>query len=101
MLVESRSFVSRVNDQVRKRQKRISNVAEDGEKHSIICGMFMTVTMESALVRFSTTSNRTMHGNKDWDGSNHLRFTEILTESTVSQWNSSGILPRTQYVAAQ
>ena len=31
--VESRSFVNRVNDQVRKRQKRISNVTEDGEKH--------------------------------------------------------------------
>ena len=28
--VESRSFVNRVNDQVRKRQKRISNVTEDG-----------------------------------------------------------------------
>ena len=34
--VESRSFVNRVNDQVRKRQKRISNVAGDGEEHSII-----------------------------------------------------------------
>ena len=30
--VESRSFVNRVNDQVRKRQKRISNVTENGEK---------------------------------------------------------------------
>ena len=45
--VESRSFVNRVNDQVRKRQKRISNVTEDGEKHSMIWGMFMTVIMES------------------------------------------------------
>ena len=33
---ESRSFVNRVNDQVRKRQKRISNVSENGEKHSMI-----------------------------------------------------------------
>ena len=46
--VESRSFVSRVNDQVRKRQKRISNIAGEGEEHSIIWGMFMAVTMESA-----------------------------------------------------
>ena len=46
---ESRSFVNWVNDQVRKRQKRISNVTEDGEKHSMIWGMFMTVTMESAV----------------------------------------------------
>ena len=34
--VESRSFVNRVNDQVRKRQKRISNVTGEGEKHSMI-----------------------------------------------------------------
>ena len=47
--VESRSFMNRVNDQVRKRQKRISNVTEDGEKHSMNWGMFMTVTMESAV----------------------------------------------------
>ena len=50
MTVESRSFVNRVNDQVRKGQKRSSmNVTEDGEKHSIIWGMFMSVTMESAV----------------------------------------------------
>ena len=30
---QSRSFVNRMNDQVRKRQKRISNFTEDGEKH--------------------------------------------------------------------
>ena len=34
--VESRSFVNRVNDQVRKRQRRISNVTENGDKHSMI-----------------------------------------------------------------
>ena len=33
---ELRSFVNRENDQVRKRQKRISNVAGEGEEHSII-----------------------------------------------------------------
>ena len=33
--VESRSFVNQVNDQVRKRQKRMSNVAGEGEEHSI------------------------------------------------------------------
>ena len=46
--VESRSFVNQVNDQVRKRQKRISNVAEEGEEHSVVWRMFMTVTMNSA-----------------------------------------------------
>ena len=34
--VESRSFVNQVNDQVRKKQKRISNVAREGEELSII-----------------------------------------------------------------
>ena len=34
--VESRSFVNRVNDQVRKRQKIISNVSENGEENSMI-----------------------------------------------------------------
>ena len=29
-------FVNKVNDQVRKRQKRMSNVADSGEEHSII-----------------------------------------------------------------
>ena len=39
--VESRSFLNRVNDQVRKRQKRSSrNVTENEEKHSMVWGMF-------------------------------------------------------------
>ena len=46
---ESRSFVNQVNDQVRTRQKRISNVTGDGEEHSMIWGMFMALTMESAV----------------------------------------------------
>ena len=46
--VESRSFVNRVDDQVRKRQKIISNLAGEGKEHSINLGMFMAITMESA-----------------------------------------------------
>ena len=46
----SRSFLNRVNDQVRKRQKRSSmNVTEDSEKHAVIWGMFMSSTLESYL----------------------------------------------------
>ena len=46
----SRSFLDRVSDQVRKRQKRSSmNVMEDGETHSVIWGMLMSVTLESAV----------------------------------------------------
>ena len=46
----SRSFLNRVNDQVRKRQKRSSmNVAENDEKHSMIWRMFMSSTLESSV----------------------------------------------------
>ena len=48
--LRSRSFLNRVNDQVRKRQKRSSmNVTENDEKHSVIWRMFMSVTLESAI----------------------------------------------------
>ena len=48
--LESRSFLDRVNDQVRKRQIRSSmNVTENDEKHSMTCGTFMSVTLESAV----------------------------------------------------
>ena len=46
---DAAEFVNRVNDEVRTRQKRMSNVAGEGEEHSIIWGMFMAVTMESAV----------------------------------------------------
>ena len=41
-------FVDKVKDQVRNRQKRMSNVAESGEEHSIIWGMFMATTLNAA-----------------------------------------------------
>ena len=52
------------------------------------------------LVKIQENPNRTMHGKTDWDGSKHLWNTETLTESTVSQWTSSGIFPRIQYVCS-
>ena len=38
-----------MNDQVLKRQKRISVLQEMEKKHSMIWGMFMAVTLESAI----------------------------------------------------
>ena len=47
----SRSFLDRVNDQVRKRQKRSSmNVTENDEKHSMIWRMFMSSTLQSFFI---------------------------------------------------
>ena len=45
---DATEFVNRVHDEVRKRQKRMSNVAGEGEEHSIIWRMFMAVTMNAA-----------------------------------------------------
>ena len=42
--------VNKVKDQVRKRQKRMSNVADSGEEYSIIWGMFMAATMNAATL---------------------------------------------------
>ena len=45
---DATEFVDKVKDQVRNRQKRMSNVAESGEQHSIIWGMFMAATINAA-----------------------------------------------------
>ena len=41
-------FVNKVKDQVRNRQKRMSNVAESGDEHSKIWRMFMATTLNAA-----------------------------------------------------
>ena len=46
---ESRSFLHRVNDQVRKRQKQSSKDAtKDSDKHSVIWVMFMSSTLQAS-----------------------------------------------------
>ena len=61
---DAAEFVNKVKDEVRKRQKRMSNVADSGEEHSIICGMFMAATMNAATFigkNFSTIQNFIMN----------------------------------------
>ena len=45
---DAAEFVNKVKDQVRKRQKRMSNVADSGEEQSMIWRMFMAGTMNAA-----------------------------------------------------
>ena len=63
--VESRSFVNRVNDQVRKKQRRKYNVAGTGEEHSRIWGMLKkAVTMNAATFmgkNFQNNQNSNMN----------------------------------------
>ena len=61
---DAAEFVNKVKDQVRKRQKRMSNVADSGEEHSMIWGMFMAATMNAATFmgkNFSGTQNSIMN----------------------------------------
>ena len=57
---DAAEFVNKVKDQVRSRQKRMSNVADSGEERSIIWGMFMNAAtfMEK---NFSTIQNFIMN----------------------------------------
>ena len=57
---DAAEFVDRIKDQVRNKQKRMSNVAESGEKHSIIWGMFMAAALNAATFmgkNFSTVQS--------------------------------------------
>ena len=45
---DAAEFVNKVKDHVRNRQKRMSNVAESGDEHSIIWRMFMATTLNAA-----------------------------------------------------
>ena len=61
---DAAEFVNKVKDQVRNRQKRMSNVAESNEEHSIIWGIFMAATMNAATFmgkNFSTIQNFIMN----------------------------------------
>ena len=50
MSLTSRSFLHRVNDQVRKRQNQSSNDAtQDSDKHSLIWRMFMSSTLQASV----------------------------------------------------
>ena len=63
MVSDAAEFVIKVKDQVRKRQKRMSNVA-NSEEHSIIWGLFMVATMNPATFmgkNFSTIQNFIMN----------------------------------------
>ena len=48
---DAAEFVNKVKDQERKRQKIMSNVADSGEEHSIIWGIFMAATMNAATFK--------------------------------------------------
>ena len=66
---DAAEFVNKVNEQVRKRQRRMSNVAGTREEHSIIWEMCMAVTMNAA----------TFMGKNFQDNQNSIMNTTDLT----------------------
>ena len=66
---DAAEFVNKVKDQVRKRQKRMSNVADSGEEHSTIWGMFMAATINAA----------TFMGQSFMDNKNSIKNSTDLT----------------------
>ena len=66
---DTTEFVNKVKNQVRIRQKRMSNnVAEDCTEHSIIWGMFMATTLNAATFMgksYSTMRNVVQNGEKN------------------------------------
>ena len=70
MSLESRSFLHRVNDRVRKRQKQSSKDAtKDSDKHSVIWRMFMSSTLQASVFMVKNYS----------DNLHPIKITEDLT----------------------
>ena len=87
--------MNKVKDQVRNRQKRMSNVAYSGEEHSTICGMFMAETMNAA----------TFMGKNFQDNQNSIKNSTDLTlkkmfdisEKLVSEQEEINNVDKTQW----
>ena len=80
----SRSFLHKVNDQVRKRQKQSSmDATEDNEEHSVIWGMFMSSTLQASVFMVKNYSDK-QHSIKN---SNDLTMKQMfdMSEKLVSE----------------
>ena len=81
---DAAEFVNEVKDQVRNRQKRISNVAGSSEEHSIIWGMFMAATLNATTFmgkNFSTIQTVV----KNYEDL-ILKQMFAIMETTVTDW---------------
>ena len=104
---DAAEFVNKVKDQVRNRQKRMSNVAESGEEHSIIWGMFMAATMNAAtfmgkhfqnnhnsivntedltLKQMFDVTAKLVGEHDEINGLDNINWEKTLMETTVIDW---------------
>ena len=79
-----------MNDQVRKRHEKKSNVAGDGEGHSMIWGMFLAVTMNSATFmekKFQDNKNSIVNIADLTPTKSYRDFDGISGEQIEFEWN--------------
>ena len=85
MSLESRSFVQRVNDQVRKRQNQSSKDAtKDSDKHSVIWGMFMSSTLQAFVFMVKNYSHN-LHSIKNTEDLTMKQMFEISEQLILEQ----------------
>ena len=84
MSLESRSFLHKVNDQVRKRQYQSSKDAtKDSDKHSVIWGMFTSSTLQSSVFMVKNYSDN-LHSIKNTEDLSMKQMFDI-SEKLISE----------------
>ena len=87
--LESRSFLHRVSDQVRKRQKRSSKDAiKDSDKHSVIWRMFMSSTLQASVFMGKNYSDN-LHSIKNTEKLKSEQSDEAYGVNTINWEDSS------------
>ena len=82
---ESRSFLHRVNDQVRKRQNQSSKDAtKDSDKHSVIWRMFMSSTLQASAFLGKNYSDN-LHSIKNTEDLTMKQMFDISEKSITEQ----------------
>ena len=75
----SRSFLHRVNDQVRKRQCQSSkDAAKDSDNHSVIWGMFMSTTLQASVFMGKNYSD-------NWHSIKNTEDLKDISEKLISE----------------
>ena len=90
---DAAEFENKVQDQVRSRQKRMSNVAGSSEEHSLMLGMFMAAMMNAATFmgkNFSTIQNFIMRSHFEADVRCHRAIGERPRGNPLSGKKCSG-----------
>ena len=84
MSFKSRSFLHRVNDQVRKRQTRFSKDAtKDSDKHSVLWGMFVSSTLQASVFMVKNYSDN-LHSTKNTEDLTMKQMFDI-SENLISE----------------